>query len=98
VNPLVAAFAALTLAAPPADDLSTDWPHWRGPLANGTAPAADPPVTWDGDTNVKWKAPLTGRGSATPIVWGDRVFVVTAVETDRVAKPEEMPKPDPRFQ
>lgn len=74
-----------------------DWPHWRGPSANGTAPTANPPTTWDAKTNVKWKAELPGKGSATPIVWGDRVFVVTAVQTDRQAKPEEMPKPDPKF-
>ena len=44
------------------------------------------------------KAPLPGRGSATPIVWGDRVFVVTAVKTDRQAAPEDLPKVDPRLE
>lgn len=43
------------------------------------------------------KAELPGRGSATPIVWGDRVFVLTAIKTDRKAKPEELPKADPKF-
>lgn len=76
----------------------SNWPHWRGPLANGTAPEADPPVKWDEKTNIKWKAPLTGRGSASPIVWGDRVFVLTAVKTDRVATADELSKPDPRFE
>src|SRR5207244_3375316 len=51
-------------------DARDNWPHWRGPLANGTAPAADPPVTWDKNANVKWTADLPGKGSATPIVWG----------------------------
>jgi outer membrane protein assembly factor BamB len=74
-----------------------NWHHWRGPNADGSAPKADPPVKWDAKTNIKWKAELLGRGSATPVVWGDRVFVLTAVKTDRVAKPEELPKPDPRF-
>src|SRR5579871_2305023 len=46
-----------------------NWHHWRGPLANGTAPKGGPPVHWDAKTNVKWKAELPGRGSATPIVW-----------------------------
>ena len=73
------------------------WPHWRGPLANGTAPAADPPTTWDARTHVKWTADLPGQGSSSPIVWGDQVFVATAVETDRRARPEDLPKPDPRF-
>jgi outer membrane protein assembly factor BamB len=97
------AIGIVALSAPArADDLDRqrldNWPHWRGPQANGTAPHADPPLTWDADTNVRWKAPLPGRGSATPVVWGDRVFVVTAVETDRVATAAELPKPDPRFQ
>jgi len=77
---------------------SANWHHWRGPLANGTAPEADPPVTWDEKTNIKWKAPLQGRGSASPIVWGDRVFVLTAVKTDRIATGDELPKADPRFE
>ncbi len=71
------------------------WPHWRGPNADGTAPTAKPPLTWDGASgkNVVWKAPLTGRGSATPIVWGNTIFVVAAAKTDRVATAAELPKP-----
>src|SRR5262245_52636938 len=75
-----------------------NWHHWRGPLANGTAPKADPPVNWDAKTNVKWKADLPGKGSATPIVWGDQVFVVTAVETDRQGKPEDIARVDTKFE
>ena len=69
-----------------------NWPQWRGPEANGTAPKADPPITWDDNTNIKWKAALPGRGSATPIVWGDQVFVVTAIKTDRVADAADLPQ------
>lgn len=80
----------------PAND---NWPHWRGPTANGVADAtAAPPLKWNADTNIKWKVPLPGRGSATPIVWGDRIYLATAIKTDREATPAEMPKPDPRFQ
>jgi outer membrane protein assembly factor BamB len=96
----IAAVVALLLAATTraADPVGLDfWPHWRGPLANGTAPKAQPPITWDAKTHVQWTADLPGKGSASPIVWGDRVFVVTAVDTDRQAKPEDLPKPDPRF-
>lgn len=75
-----------------------NWPAWRGPTASGVASAAaDPPLRWDEKTNIKWKAPVPGRGSATPIVWGDQVFVVTAVPTDRVATPADQPAEDPRF-
>jgi outer membrane protein assembly factor BamB len=75
-----------------------NWHHWRGPEANGTAPRADPPITWDKTTNIQWKAAIPGRGSATPIVWGDQVFVVTAIQTDRVAAAEDLPKIDPTLQ
>jgi outer membrane protein assembly factor BamB len=80
-----------------AADKLDNWPHWRGPLANGTAPKADPPLDWDDKTNIKWKAALPGRGSATPIVWGDRVFIATAIDTGKRAKPEDLPKADPKF-
>lgn len=76
-----------------------DWPHWRGPTANGIAAAtADPPVRWDEKTNVKWKVELPGTGSATPIVLGEQVFVVAAAPTGRKATPAELPKADPRFE
>jgi outer membrane protein assembly factor BamB len=74
-----------------------NWPHWRGPQANGDAGKAEPPLTWDATTNIKWKAPLPGRGSATPIVWGNQVFIVTSIKTDRVADPKDLPKVDPQF-
>lgn len=75
------------------------WPAWRGPQANGVAPkTAQPPTKWDEKNNIKWKIPLSGKGSATPIVWGEQIFVVTATKTDRLAKPEELPKIDPTFQ
>jgi outer membrane protein assembly factor BamB len=75
-----------------------NWHQWRGPEANGTAPKADPPLTWDEKTNLKWKAPLPGRGSATPIVWGDQVFILTDVKTDRTADAAQLPRADPRFE
>jgi outer membrane protein assembly factor BamB len=75
-----------------------NWPQWRGPLANGTAPHGAPPVHWDEKTNVKWKIALPGDGSATPIVWGDQVFVLTAIDTGRVADAAVLAKDDPRFE
>jgi len=93
---LAASFLALTVAAS-ADD--ANWPSWRGPAANGVAPVdANPPVTWSADKNIKWKVALPGRGSATPVVWGKQIFVLTATKTERDSKPEERPKADDRFQ
>ena len=69
-------------------DFSVNWHQWRGPLANGLAPKGDPPVKWSESTNIKWKVAIPGIGSATPIVWGNQIFVVSAIKTDR--KPKEI--------
>jgi outer membrane protein assembly factor BamB len=76
-----------------------NWPTWRGPLGNGMAPKGDPPLKWDDKTNIRWKAALPpGKGSSTPIVWGDRIFVLATTDTGRQARPEDLPKPDPKFE
>ena len=85
----------LSTSSAKAGESDGNWPHWRGPNATGVAPKADPPITWDAKTNIKWKAPLPGRGSATPIIWGDHVFIVTAIKTDRAVDPKDLPKVDP---
>lgn len=59
--------------------LENDWPAWRGPLANGFAPHANPPLTWSESHNVRWKLPLPGKGHSTPVIVGDRIFVTAAV-------------------
>jgi len=59
------------------------WPQWRGPNADGVAPHGDPPLKWDQSTNVKWKVAIPGAGSGTPIVWDDKIFVLTAIDTGR---------------
>ena len=63
----------------PVPELDPYWPAWRGPLANGVGPHADPPVTWSETSNVRWKLALPGKGHSTPIVFGDKVFVTAAV-------------------
>lgn len=59
-----------------------NWHHWRGPNANGIAPNSDPPIRWSEEENVRWKVPIPGQGSATPVVWGDQIFLLTAVPAD----------------
>ncbi len=92
------------LAFPPGPAYSHDqdpmnnWAHWRGPLANGVAPRGDPPVEWSDTKNIKWKAEIGGKGSSSPIVWADQVFVLTAIKIDRPVTPADLPKPDPRFE
>ena len=58
-----------------------NWPQFRGPYATGVADGQDPPITWDvkEGTNVRWKTPIPGLGHSCPVVWGDRVFLTTAV-------------------
>ena len=73
------ATGVLPAQEPPVDGQT--WPQWRGPLATGEAPDADPPVEWSETRNIRWKVPIPGGGSATPLVWGDRVFVTTAIPT-----------------
>jgi outer membrane protein assembly factor BamB len=63
-----------------ADEASErNWPQWRGPHATGVAPHANPPVEWSETKNVRWKVEIPGRGSSSPVVWNDLVFVTTAV-------------------
>ena len=62
---------------------SPGWPQWRGPSATGAAPDANPPVKWSETNNVKWKVKLPGFGTSTPIIWNDRVFIQTAVDTGK---------------
>ena len=54
---------------------SDDWPRWRGPADNGCARPGDYPVKWDAAANIAWKAPLPGKGSSTPIVWRERIYL-----------------------
>ena len=54
-----------------------NWPQWRGPALNGTSPDKGLPVTFSPTEGVKWAADMPGISGATPVVWGDRVFVMS---------------------
>jgi outer membrane protein assembly factor BamB len=56
-----------------------NWPQWRGPRATGVAPAANPPLEWSESKNVSWKVEIPGRGSSSPVVWRDQLFLTTAI-------------------
>ncbi|MCA1649180.1 MAG: PQQ-binding-like beta-propeller repeat protein, partial [Acidobacteria bacterium] len=62
------------------------WPQWRGPSHTGVA-RGDAPVKWDDSTNVRWKIEIPGRGFSTPVIWGDRIFLTTAVPTGKGSAP-----------
>jgi outer membrane protein assembly factor BamB len=72
---LLAAAGALT---------AQQWPQFRRPAASGIGAGAKPPVRWDATTgtNVVWKTEILGLGVSSPVVWGDRVYVTTAISSD----------------
>jgi outer membrane protein assembly factor BamB len=63
------------------------WPQWRGPRANGFGPKANPPVEWSEQKNVRWKIALPGKAHSSPIVWGERVYLMSAMPVG----PEQAP-------
>ena len=73
-----------------------NWHHWRGPDANGVSITAKPPVQWSPTNNIQWKVPIEGKGSSTPIIWENKLFLLTSVNTGEVdptlPRPEDQPK------
>ena len=66
------------------------WAQWRGPLGTGVAPRAHPPLEWSEDKNIRWKITIPGKGHSTPIIWGSRIFLTTAVPVgDAIASPRQ---------
>ena len=61
-----------------------NWPGWRGPRGDGTSEETGIPTHWDGakGENVVWKVEIPGKGHASPVVWGDCVFLVTCLEEE----------------
>ena len=88
---LLIAFAAVG-AADPAKPGATNvfaesWPQWRGPLANGVSPTADPPLRWSETNGVRWKIALPGKGHSSPIVFGDTLYLLSAMPIGEAQKP-----------
>lgn len=69
-----------------ADPALRNWPAWRGPLLTGVAPEANPPTTWSETENVKWKVSVPGKGTASPVVWENQVFLLTAIAKEKPAE------------
>lgn len=75
----VGAVAICSDSRPAAETPPAPWPQWRGPLATGEAPDGNPPTRWSETENVRWKVAIPGSGASTPIVWGDTIYLQTAV-------------------
>ena len=57
-----------------------NWPAWRGPRGDGTSGEQNVPTRWSPTENIAWKVEVPGTGHASPIVWDDRIFVVSCRE------------------
>jgi len=64
---------------------AANWPQWRGPDGSGISHEKNLPAEWAPTKNIKWKTPIAGRGHSSPIVWGNRIFLTTAIEGEVVA-------------
>lgn len=77
-------------------DVADNWHQWRGPENTGVSRTAKPPTEWSEEKNVQWKVSVQGNGSSSPIIWGEKVFLLTAINTGRVdpslPRPEDQPK------
>jgi outer membrane protein assembly factor BamB len=84
-----AAAAALALAAPgaPLESETRHWPQFRGPAGNGVAEGEHLPERWSTTENVVWRTSIPGRGWSSPIVWGARVFVTSAINSGEFKEP-----------
>ncbi len=78
-------FCMVVWGLPPAD---VDWPYWRGPAADGMA-VGDAPLHWSSTQNVRWKTEIPGSGHSSPVVWGDRIFLTTAIPTGTASKSDQ---------
>ena len=61
----------------------TNWPSFRGPHASGVADRQFPPTSWDAEhaVNIRWKTPIPGLGNSSPVVWGNKIFITTAISS-----------------
>ena len=79
-----------------ADQGSHHWPTWRGPDLMGISRGGNPPLKWSETENIKWKVKLVGDTSnSSPVVWGDKIFFQTAVDT---GIKDDTPLPQQNFQ
>ena len=69
--------------------LPESWPQFRGPGARGVASGPNLPDRWSATENVAWKTDVPGRGWSSPVVWGQRVFLTTAVNSGELETPKK---------
>jgi len=69
-----------------------NWAQWRGPDMTGVSRTAKPPIEWSETKNIRWKAQIPGRGSSSPIVYGNRVYLLTAIPVGVTGDAQHAPR------
>jgi len=80
----ITSFAFVLLLSLTTIGFAANWPQWRGPDGSGISNEKNLPAEWTPTKNIKWKTPIAGRGHSSPIVWGNRIFLTTAIEGEVV--------------
>ena len=81
MKPLRQIVTCAALALLTSTTLADNWPGWRGPTGNGLCTEKGLATEWSPTQNVAWKLPLPGPAGATPVVWGERVFLTSVNDT-----------------
>jgi outer membrane protein assembly factor BamB len=89
---LTTSIACIAIAAQNPSPTERFWGQWRGPSATGVSRTANPPLEWSETKNIRWKIEIPGRGSSSPVVWGDRVYILTAVPVGVEGKASHAPR------
>ena len=80
----VTSFAFIAVLSLTTAGFAANWPQWRGPDGSGISNEKNLPAEWTPTKNIKWKTPIAGRGHSSPIVWGNKIFLTSAIEGEVV--------------
>jgi outer membrane protein assembly factor BamB len=81
-------FLVLAVATPALCE--PNWPAFRGPTGQGTTSETSLPINWSEKANIGWKTAIPGKGWSSPVIWGDEIWMTTAVEHPRYLQPHEI--------
>jgi outer membrane protein assembly factor BamB len=81
---IIALLVTVALLSNTVGTFAANWPQWRGPGGQGISSEKNLPAEWSSSKNIKWKTPIAGRSHSSPIVWGNKIFLTTAIEGETV--------------
>ena len=84
ISKVTVTFLALVISNAIVFAKPSNWPQWRGPDGRGVSEEKNLPAEWTGTKNVKWKTPISGRGHSSPIIWGKKIFLTTALDGETI--------------